>query len=303
MSDLQGLSDAWQRFGCAICGTTVQTRSEQGWREELHHIIPRARGGGDEPENLMGLCGELLPNKCHWKVTNNIIKISWDEYLGSWIWTDTRSGEEGICRTLTADVIKDLNLDRRLPETAVLPQNSATSIPAEYLPSPLHAEAGVLPAQERFHAITELVVRAERTMMALALLVQAAISLEDHSVLGFEDVNAWSEAAGISKGSLSKLRTVARQFQGRWIDLPEQDRNNISFEGLYYAARMVRMGVWDAEQALHEAVAKTATQLWQECRDAQNADRIHCVCPTCGVAHFHLPEQSEEQRQIEEATL
>ena len=287
MSDLAALSNAWQRFGCAVCATTVATSAEQGWRIELHHITPRSRGGGDEAENLMGLCGELLPNKCHWRVTTNRVKIAWDEYLGGWVWTEPETGGEGLCRTLSASVIDDLDLGRDLPDTTLVKKSQATTIPAEYLPSPLHAEAGLVPAKERFSAITELVVRAERTWLALALLVQAAASLDDFRVLGFEDIHAWAEAAGISKSTLSKLRTVAVQFEGRWLDLPEQDRNNLSFEGLYYAARMIRMGQWDTEQALHEAVAKSATMLWQEVRDIQKAGRVECVCPVCETKHFH----------------
>src|SRR4051794_30594744 len=105
MSDLGALSDAWQRFGCAICGHVVERKAESGFYIELHHVVPRSQGGGDEPENLMGLCGELLPQKCHWRVTTNRLKISWEEVVDGYIWTDTRTGEEGLCRSLSQETI------------------------------------------------------------------------------------------------------------------------------------------------------------------------------------------------------
>src|SRR5262245_28532658 len=87
-TSLAALSDAWGRFGCAICSHVPSVFAQPGARIELHHILPRSQGGTDDPDNLMGLCGELCPEKCHWKVTNEIIKIRWAENINGWVALD-----------------------------------------------------------------------------------------------------------------------------------------------------------------------------------------------------------------------
>ncbi len=51
---------------CQDCGRTLAHLPK--WYTEVHHIIPRIRGGGDHPMNLKTLCVE-----CHRKYTDEIL--------------------------------------------------------------------------------------------------------------------------------------------------------------------------------------------------------------------------------------
>ena len=299
------LSDAWQRYGCALCGQTVAYRAEHG-RLELHRLIPGARGGKYETDNIAGLCDAFLPNRCHERVTRNEIKIAFESDVGAWVWTDTETGETDLLRTLRAPTRSRRSvLTVNYPARNSSRTNLRAAIPEEHLPSTLHAEQGVLGAQERFRTAQELVVRAERTWMALALIVQAAMQMDDDVTLGFESKMLWGEAVGLSSGMVSKLRLVASQFQGAWLELPRQDRDNLSFEGLYCAAKMMKWGVWDREQALAEAVAKPASQLWLDLRGL-TAPVERCECPKCGASHWTKERGNNvlrRERDESEATL
>jgi len=51
---------------CTDCGIEVKRR---GVSYEIHHIIPRSRGGTEHPANLRTLC-----SKCHRKYTNELLE-------------------------------------------------------------------------------------------------------------------------------------------------------------------------------------------------------------------------------------
>lgn len=51
---------------CADCGEYV------GQRMEIHHKLPRSKGGNNNPENLIGLCGEEK-NDCHEKWDREVL--------------------------------------------------------------------------------------------------------------------------------------------------------------------------------------------------------------------------------------
>jgi hypothetical protein len=46
---------------------------ELGLRLEVHHRLPKGRGGRDVPENGVVLCGlgNSVPGSCHWMVDHN----------------------------------------------------------------------------------------------------------------------------------------------------------------------------------------------------------------------------------------
>ena len=52
--------DVWarDRGRCVVCGNTYNVMPNA-------HYIPRSKGGLGIPENIVTLCTELTPNKCH----------------------------------------------------------------------------------------------------------------------------------------------------------------------------------------------------------------------------------------------
>ena len=54
------------RAACQDCGRELARLPK--WYTEVHHIIPRVRGGGDHPANLKTLCVE-----CHRKYTDEML--------------------------------------------------------------------------------------------------------------------------------------------------------------------------------------------------------------------------------------
>jgi hypothetical protein len=287
---LSQLSDAWQRFGCAICSHTPTRFANEGSRIELHHILSRGQGGTDEPENLMGLCGELTDEKCHWKVTTNRVKISWSENAHSWIWQTADESTIGFCRPLDRSLISDAGMENQLvlsraPTPAPGTFGITAEVPVEWMPEGTDLGIGAISAQSRFMTARELHTQVERGWLALSLILQYGMAHRDHLQLGFRTVGEWADAIGISKPSMSKLRMVSRTFQGSWQALPKEDQAALSMEGLYLAARMVKLGKWDAEQALREAVAHPVQYLWKIHKDAAGAEIHWCQCPECGANH------------------
>lgn len=283
---LSALSDAWQRFGCSICSHVPTPHAAQGARIELHHILPRARGGGDDPDNLMGLCGELCEGKCHWKVTTNRIKINWAANVNAWVWTDTKQNITGICRPLDAELIEEAGVGHALVlSKQTLRRTLASDVPDEWvIPEGLPTEHSPAGAQERFMMIRELARRIERDSLRLTLLLQFSLSHQDHTQLGFGTVGEWADAIGIEKATMSRLRLVGKMFQGAWVDLPPADQAMLTLDRLYVAARMVKLKQWTLERGLQEAVSKPAAQLWREHMDLHHS-REQCTCPTCGQWH------------------
>ena len=58
-------------FQCQGCGRTPSQAREAGLRLEVHHRLPRSRGGKDTPENGVVLCGFGNTDGCHWMVDHN----------------------------------------------------------------------------------------------------------------------------------------------------------------------------------------------------------------------------------------
>ena len=50
--------DGWK---CRVCGGNGIRKTEYGRRIEVHHIIPKSKGGADHPLNLITLCNECHP--------------------------------------------------------------------------------------------------------------------------------------------------------------------------------------------------------------------------------------------------
>ena len=52
-----------QHYRCALCGQ--QHPPGGSGCISVHHVLPRARGGRDNPDNLVGLCRGEGTNECH----------------------------------------------------------------------------------------------------------------------------------------------------------------------------------------------------------------------------------------------
>jgi len=285
---LTQLSDAWQRFGCAICSHVPSRFALEGSRIELHHILSRAQGGTDDAENLMGLCGELTDERCHWKVTTNRLHISWSENAKSWIWQTADESTLGFCRPLDVTLIDEVGMSdalvlSRQPLGAA--HGITAEVPEQWMPEGTALGTGPQAAQSRFLTARELHTTVERGWLQLSLVLQYGMAHRDHLTLGFRTIGEWADAIGISKPAMSKLRMVSRTFQGSWLALPKQDQEALSMEGLYLAARMVKLGRWTPEQALSEAVAHPVGYLWRVHEDQRDDRDEFCTCPTCGKRH------------------
>jgi len=56
-------------YACQDCGREFDHNTTQRWNEvEVHHIIPRTKGGSDHPKNLKTVCA-----KCHRKYTDELL--------------------------------------------------------------------------------------------------------------------------------------------------------------------------------------------------------------------------------------
>lgn len=250
----------------------------------------------------MGLCGELLPNKCHWRVTTNRMKVEWHDGAKGHVWTDTRTGETGLCRPLIMEMAGEAGLSRALTAPVGLAHDRALRrrpVPAERAGAIAEQEGfvaedltggGLKGAERRFGMGRDLNHRAERAWMALAVVIQKAQEMGDPGMLGFTDVYEWGEAMGVNKTTMAKLRTIGMQFAGAWELLPEADKKQLSMEGLYVAARMVKTGHWDEATALTEAVAHPVHKLWRTYRETvETGAEPHTAethaCPSCGRMH------------------
>ena len=54
--------EVWERDGgaCVVCGNTVNVAPNA-------HVIPRSQGGLGIPQNIVTLCTDFTPNRCHWQ--------------------------------------------------------------------------------------------------------------------------------------------------------------------------------------------------------------------------------------------
>lgn len=301
---LAELSRAWQSFGCAVCGQVARPGADSGWSIELHHTTNRSQGGHDSP--LLGLCGELLPNKCHWRVTVNRLRL--EESAAGWVWIDQQSGETGLCRVLDLELAAETGLERALtrPDSEVkdrvwkrrpVPLERAENIAREEgIDVSEIVSGGVAGAEARFNVARELNHRAQRAWMSLAIVIQKAMQMNDPSLLGFGTQEEWADAIGIDTATFSKLKLIGMQFAGAWEPLSEADKRNLSLEGLYIAARMMKLGHWSESQALSEAVAQPVHKLYRSYRETlETGEKPHTVeshaCPECG--RWHSVQKSE----------
>lgn len=307
------ISYAWNRFGCAICGHIPGESAPSGFRIELHHIVPRAPGASverygrdDSFENLMGLCGELTPNRCHWRVTNNKIKIAYEDAVRGYTWTDTATGESDICRFVDGELLRESGLVDGIMEI-VEAQEPAMDVggletwaaAVERIPAPheLPEEAQVMArglegAKERFVIAQGLWQRAQKDLLTICLIIQQAIANRDWWQLEFDTMEQWADAIGISAPMISKMRSVSRVFGTSWMQLPDVDRAELTVDRLYYAARLVETGYYpEPKEALHEAVAQPQRYIYAEWHHRRKelvkthqGQPTH-ECPVCGQVH------------------
>lgn len=254
------LNRQWQAWGCAICGQTASEDAEPGWRIELHHIggRPSAGAGGPwaiEPGDVVGLCGELLPGRHHWAVTNARMIVDRTS------WVDRETGETGLLR--------------HLPST-----NGYVAI-EEGAPLPMRPD----PAQ-RFDWLRATIGRTRREMILVALELARAYAEGDYQRLGV-DWPTYYGNLGLSKSQVSKMLAVAHAFGSRPLELPADEQRELSVERLYLGKRLVDKGA-DPEDALRDAVHHPTEQLLGMVRGEEPADRH--PCPTCGK--WHVAEAS-----------
>jgi hypothetical protein len=58
-------------FGCSYCGDGPSRISDRGLRLEIHHRLPKGRGGKDSPDNLVTICGLGNAAGCHRSMDQN----------------------------------------------------------------------------------------------------------------------------------------------------------------------------------------------------------------------------------------
>lgn len=305
---LRELSVEWCRFGCAICSQTAPEWADEGYRVELHHLQSRAQLGPDSSENIVGLCGDFCgENQCHRKVTEHKIDLTQQEW--GWSWEDRDSGEVGVLRRIDATMQAEVPVSTAsavaekgtlaLPVRGDAWRPKHRPIPAEWLPEDLMIDGeGEEPAKARFLLASELRDRAEQAWLACALVVHVAAEKQDWNHLGFDSQQEWAHAIGIPASTLSKLKLIASAFQGAWVKLNPADRGMLTLEGLYLAARLVKLGQWSPDHALHEAVSQPTNYLWTQYKELIESEdpRIMHNCPDCGQRHF-LKEMGEDSRK------
>lgn len=317
------LHDVWGEHGCAICGYTPGPDAPDGFRLEMHSLN-RGHGRHDsrDPADYLGLCGELAPEKCHWRVTTHRVELYLND-RGEIVWTDKQGGRD-ICRIpsefrdetpLTdaqADAVRgrasavttaggtasgDLEDAPAAPQSSGLEVLEGTVEPATTLsvvPAALTAPAagnsgGVVQPRtptSRLAAIRALMGAATRSHLAASLLLLEAFERSDHEEAGC----TWSaycvEHLGIVKGTASKMLLVARTFQGSWEALPDDQQADLSLERLYYAGLLVGSGA-DPDEALSKAVTQPVAHLIAERKGEEITERRKMVCSECGEATWH----------------
>lgn len=290
---LKQIHEAWNAFGCALCGYRPSSAAQAGARIEVHHIVSRAQGGEDSWDNTVGLCGELAPQKCHWRVTTNRVSLAWltETEPALLVWTDHVTHEEGICRELTREA-QSVQADLQGGRPLTGPPVHARRLPVapELLPEVIRLQGeGPEAAAERFSICQQLVHRVESDLLLLSLLLQDVAATREWSLLGYDSVRSYGEAAGISPPTMSKLRKIAKIFEGKWMELPASDRRELSLDKLYYAGKLLEAGAYhDSTAALHEAVARPQRDLWAEYREKREEGKdtdLH-ECPDCGQMHL-----------------
>lgn len=289
---LREAHEAWQPFGCAICGWSATAASLGHAQVEVHHIISRGQGGDDTWDNLVGLCNEFAPQRCHWRVTTNRVVLAWVPYSpqsnnAMLVWTDHDTGQEGVCRELTREAVAIAEELREGTDTTGPPiPREKLPVAPDLLPEVLRARgAGPEAAQERFKVAEQLARRVENDLLLLSLLIQDVASTKEWALLGYGSIREYTDAIGLSPPTVSKMRKIARFFQGRWMNLPAADRAALSVDKLYYAGLMLESGAYaDEETALHEAVARPQRDLWAEWKEVKGETEAH-ACPDCGRWH------------------
>lgn len=258
------LSAQWQSWGCAICGQTTAEDADEGWRIELHHIENRSQGGEWAYENIVGLCGDLLPRKCHWNVTTKRVELVRNVLGWAYQWVDLRTGETGLLR--------------RLPRA-----EAGTTIVLE-----AEEPMGMRTTPEsRFQWLRRTIGRTRRQMILVALELQRAYAAGDYQVLGV-DWPTYYGNLGLSRSQVSKMLAVANAFGSRPLDLSEHEQQELSLTRLYLGKRLIDGGA-DPEDALADVVHHPTEQLVAKLKGDEPADRHPCTCPDCGKELWHSP--------------
>jgi hypothetical protein len=315
---LAELKPLWRAHGCAFCARSVAPEGvQEGFDVELAHVMGRGMGGGrrrDVADNILGLCGEMADNKCHWRYDRHDIGIYTNTAGDEW-W-EIKTGRPLIVggREQRNGPVRRLRLGVNVPQRANDPPRSpgallrgaSTAIPeglAVAAPSALPA-VRIDPTVEytatngrvdtpaaRLEIIRQLVRVAERNRIAAALLLLKAWDDREYESLEKSWPEYYSEC-GIGKSEASKMLTVARTFRGQLMSLQQADADELSLERAYLAARLVREEVMGHTDALAAAVSTPSSGLVALLKGDEPADR--CVCPGCGNNHVRRVEGGDE---------
>jgi hypothetical protein len=280
---LKEMSAAWCEYGCTICGRSAMPDAEQGYRVEVHSLNRgHGRHESRNPRDYLGLGGAFVCGH-HADVTEHRIDIYENQY-GELVWVNRKTGERGTCRLLPEGLHPAFRQETlsRVP-TPSLPAAVVVNTPAS-------AQAGngeVDEAQQRLSAIRSLCREAARSHLAASLLLAQAYDRGDHSRFGLSWSAYVADHVGLTKGTASKMLTVARTFKGAWMSLPEDQQAELSLERTYLAAKLVEVNGLAVEEALSKAVSQPAHHLVAERLGEEPVDQRPVTCPDCGEVVWH----------------
>ncbi len=285
---LRDIHKAWQAYGCSICGQTADEDAHVGAQIEVHHIVGRAHGD-DSWENTLGLCGAFLPCRCHQRVTDNELDISFVVGVG-YVWTDKNTYEEGVCRTLGGSEL-DIALGPVPPAPARLKEPFAVvpDVPDELLP-PIGLVAGIEGVRGRFETCQALWQHSQLELLQLAVLLLRVRKNRDYEGLGFKNMTEYLENVGIPSPTASKMKIAAETFATYWSELSDADRRELTVDRLYYAAQLLKRKFYKTtEEALGAAISTPQRYLWEQNMFGKTfVDKPSHKCSECGYSHPDL---------------
>lgn len=299
-AEVAELHARWQQYGCAICGRVASVYSPDGFKVELHHLDGRpSRGAGGpwaiDPNRIIGLCGSLAPNRCHWKVTEHRIELVEEDARLRWI--DRETGETDYCRRLPIAASAPMVEEGRAGRDQTVVTGSAPLDPSVGEPvAPPAAIAGAgppspgaAPALGRFERLKRALTAWKRLTLELAAELKAARDGGDAEVLGVDWPTYYSNL-GLSKSQVSKMLAVADAFGERWKELPPAAQDELSLERMYAGALLMRAQGLPADEVLEAVTQHPTEQLIAMRTGKEPQDRHPCTCPQCGREVWHSPE-------------
>jgi hypothetical protein len=310
---MRDLHEQWAETGCAICSYEPSPDAPDGFRLEMHHVIPRSQGGPDAPWNLVALCGGLTENRCHQRVTEHVYEIARND-AGILVWRDRRAGGQlwkrlrftakysqlvppenppagGSDGSAVDDTPPGVDVAEPEPysdapgvseDPSRVERSAVVTVPAaaaERQPSPEDSP------EERASQIRERVTAAKRLTMEAAILLNHAALRNDHVALGVSWKDFYS-SLGLERSTVSKMIAAARALGEEWTALTPTAREHVSLEAAYQGALLVKAG-WTAGDAIDAVVANPTSRLIALRTGDEPTERCRCTCASCGREVWH----------------